>query len=162
MSQNENYKTGHTLTLLFTFLFGALLTLLYLPAIKLVLPEGENLAIISMLGILFSGALLASSLNGIVLLPLLSSVFGACAALEVDRIRSIVSSGAKAWPEITVLFVIVPLFFRMCTWGMYSSLVIRELMVGQEPEFRKNKITAYTIMLLGLTALAAALSMIQI
>ena len=162
VNQTENYKTGHTLVLLFTFLFGALMTLLYLPSIKTILPENEGFSGISMMGLLFSASLLISSLNGTVLLPVISILFGCAVAIEVDKIRLLVSIGESQGPDAIRLLLVVPLFFLISNWGMRSSLLIRELMNAQSNVFRKNKFITYTIMLLGLAALATAQSLINI
>ena len=162
MQKNGNYKKGHALTVLFMFLFGALMTLLYLPTIDNLLPTEESFALKCMLGIVFISSLLVSSLNGIVLLPTLAILFGSATALEVDRIRLFINDVSNLKLEIITLFVTVPLFFQICSWGMYSSLVIRGLMDKPVTEYKKNKVSTYTVMLFGAAALAAAQGLINI
>ena len=162
MRQEESYKRGHCIVLLFLFLFGALMTLLYMPAIKERFPENESFALLCMLWLMFTASLLVSSINGIVALPLLTVLFGSATAFEADRARLLFACGNSAWLEAIITIIIVPLFFAVCNWGMGLSLLVRELTSRHTTEYGKKKFITYTVMLLGAAAFAVAQRLIKI
>jgi len=143
----ENYKTAYTATLLFTFLFGALISLLYLPQIKLILPE-EWLSPELLIGliVLISG-IFASSYTGLVVLPCSCALLGAVTAFMADGIRIGWVTGDNVWPELVSLLLVVPLHFAICGWGMRFSSYLREAMETQQSGM--NCMPAYFVILVG-------------
>ena len=162
MKTTESYRREHYVFLLFMFLFGALMTLLYLPPIKEFIPDNEYIWVVAFAVLLLISSLLVSSLNGIVLLPLVSVFFGATAALELERIRVLIEMGEKPGAELAFVFVFTPVYFWICNWGMRSSSTIRECMHTGVADYRKKKVCTYSIILFGAAFMAAVIGLIII
>lgn len=162
IEKTESYKNGYSHTLLLLFLFGALMALLYLPYIKLLMPLNNRLVMSLIASLFLVGALLSSSLIGTVVLPFISIFFGALTALEADMIRLSLSGAEKEWTALIVLLILVPLYFLVCVWGMFSAAVIKQTFEEKQCVLRKHSFMAYLIVLCGTAVFAVIQSVLFI
>ena len=157
-----NYKRNYSITISLLFVFGALMTLLYLPLIEKRMPDREGTIPLLLATTLFVSSVLASSINGVLLLPCNDVIFGALCALEADALRTNFNGNVKDCVELLVFLVMVPLHFIVCEWGMHSGAAIRDALGEKQEHLEKDVLVAYLIMFSGTALLVAVQCMLFI
>ncbi len=155
MKITEKFINSNIVVLLLTFLFGALLALLYLPLVKEFMPEGETLCLNIISVIVFIASILAASYPGYVLLPCVTVLLGAVTAMELDSIRLELMAGSAIWIHAAWIAVLVPLHFVICNWGMNFSVYLREAVRAYEQDPAAACTVAYLIILFGAVVFSA-------
>ena len=131
------------------------MTLLYLPLLEETLYGKEELTIVVLSALLLVISLLASSVNGIVIIPFLDVLLGCVIAFNVDGIREGFCSGKAFASELILICVLLPVSFFISVWGMASSSQIRTALAGQNFDLKKLSIGTYFIALVGLGSFGA-------
>ena len=147
----ENCGT-HSITLLFSFMCGSLLSLIYLiPNIPFRFAEG--MPVIAAGASFAVGALTCGTACCIAVQPLSTAVFGCAAAFEMySAVTKLPVKEAAG--RMGVMAVLIPLHFLVCSYGMAQSGIAREAMRQMGTYSRKQTLCTYAIMLAGLAAAA--------
>lgn len=147
----ENCGT-HSITLLFSFMCGSLLSLIYLiPNVPF--RFAEDMPTIAAAASFAAGALTCGTACCIVAQPLSTAVLGCATAFEMYS--AITELAAKeAAVRMGIMAVLIPLHFLVCSYGMAQSGIAREAMRQTGTYSRKQTLYTYTIMLAGLAAAA--------
>ncbi len=149
MKRTEDYNDSYMSALLVFFLFGSLITLLYLPGIQNFLPENKLFIPVLMALIIFISSLFSSSYDGLIFLPVCMLAFGCAAAIEADEIRLACDMGRLVWKDTLPILIMTPLQFSVSSWGMRFSAHIRDTLNSQHGESKASFKTAYFIKLVG-------------
>ncbi len=147
----ENCGT-HSITLLFSFMCGSLLSLIYLiPNVPF--RFAEDMPTIAAAASFAAGALTCGSACCIAAQPLSTAVLGCAAAFEIySAVTELAAKEAAA--RIGIMAVLIPLHFLVCSYGMAQSGIAREAMRQTGTYSRKQTLYTYAIMLAGLAAAA--------
>ena len=143
----DRHKNGYSLLLLCVFLSGAIPAMIYLQELKNMLPENDDFAIKAMATAVLISSLLIGSSNGIVLLPLIMSVFGALSALELENIGLLSLCNVRNVKELLILLLLIPSQFCICNLGIQGSVHIRRGLAKDEKLGFYNSFNVYIIML---------------
>lgn len=147
----ENCGT-HSITLLFSFMCGSLLSLIYL------LPNissrfTENMPVIAAAVSFSVAALTCGTACCITVQPLSTAVLGCAAAFEMYSAVTELSAKETAG-RIGIMAVLIPLHFLVCSYGMTQSSIVKDAMRQVGTYSRKQTLYTYAIMLAGLAAAA--------
>lgn len=147
----ENCST-HSITLLFSFMCGSLLSLIYLiPNIPF--RFAEHMPGIAAAASFSVGALTCGTVCCITVQPLSTAVLGSAAAFEMYSAVTELPAKEAAW-RMGIMAVLIPLHFLVCSYGMVQSGISREAMRQVGTYSRKQTLYTYAIMLVGLAAAA--------
>ncbi len=118
--------------LLFLFVCGGCLFLLYEDAMTGLIPvEGERVWSFLVL-ILFLDGLCAASLCASLLLPMLTWLLGVFSASGAGEILTLPENAAVGWRwKLLLLLLLVPVHFVLCTRGMSEAAELREALRRQ-------------------------------
>ena len=145
---------AHSITLLFSFMCGSLLSLIYLiPNVPF--RFAENMPVIAAAS--FSvAALTCGTASYITVQPLSTAVLGCAAAFEMySAVTELTLKEAAV--RMGIMAVLIPLHFLVCSYGMSQSGIAREAMRQAGTYSRKQTLYTYAIMLAGLAAAALLL-----
>ena len=143
----ENCGT-HSITLLFSFMCGSLLSLIYLiPNVHF--RFAEDMPTIAAAASFAVGALTCGTACCIAVQPLSTAVLGCAAAFEMYSAVTELAAG-----RMGIMAVLIPLHFLVCSYGMAQSGIAREAMRQTGTYSRKQTLYTYAIMLAGLAAAA--------
>ena len=145
----ENCGT-HSITLLFSFMCGSLLSLIYLiPNVSF--HFAEDMPVIAAAASFSVGALTCGTACCVTVQPLSTAVLGCAAAFEMYS--AVTEMPAKeAAVRMGIMAVLIPLHFLVCSYGMAQSGIAREAMRQLGTYSRKQTLYTYAIMLAGLAA----------
>ena len=147
----ENCST-HSITLLFSFMCGSLLSLIYLiPNIPF--RFAEHMPVVAAAASFSVGALTCGTVCCITVQPLSTAVLGSAAAFEMYSAVTELPAKEAAW-RMGIMAVLIPLHFLVCSYGMVQSGISREAMRQVGTYSRKQTLYTYAIMLVGLAAAA--------
>ena len=136
----ENCGT-HSITLLFSFMCGSLLSLIYLiPNVPF--RFAEDMPVIAAAASFSIGALTCGTAYCITVQPLSTVVLGCAVAFKGTAGR------------MGIMAVLIPLHFLVCSYGMAQSGIARAAMRQVGTYSRKQTLYTYAIMLAGLAAAA--------
>lgn len=121
----ENCGT-HSITLLFSFMCGSLLSLIYLiPNVPF--RFAEDMPTIAAAASFAVGTLTCGTACCIAVQPLSTAVLGCAAAFEMySAVTELAAKEAAA--RIGIMAVLIPLHFLVCSYGMAQSGIAREAM----------------------------------
>lgn len=144
----------HAWLLLFLFLCGSLLTLVYAPELEL--PSGlerNDLLLCAALLLLFS-SFLTTSVCGWLFLPLASVAFGVLTAFGANETMAAYAEREReAISYLLVMGGIVPAHFVLGVWGMTNSRRLWRALIREGSIDKKGLIGMYSMM-----TIAAAVS----
>ena len=147
----ENCST-HSITLLFSFMCGSLLSLIYLiPNIPF--RFAEHMPVIAAAASFSVGSLTCGTVCCIIVQPLSTAVLGCATAFEMYSAVTELPAKEAAW-RMGIMAVLIPLHFLVCSYGMIQSGISREAMRQTGTYSRKQTLYTYAIMLAGLAAAA--------
>lgn len=153
MNESESNKSWYPETVLFCFVFGALMTLIYYPVNIQVLPNIKDCALHFAAVILLADGFLSASVNGIFLFPLNSAALGAVSAVKV---KTLISGNSTVTEfkrlELIIILIYIPLHFAISVWGMNNSDLLREGLRAKNSFSAKYRVITYAIMLICIAA----------
>lgn len=144
----------HSWLLLFFFLSGSLLSLLYMP--ERVMAEGLDIAAAwhCMSAMLLFSAVLSLSVCGQLILPLVLGALGVLTALGANAAYvEYLASRPELYRRLLVFALLVPANFALGSWGMDNSGAIRSALAAEGSITKKQYVRMYTVM-----AVSAAVS----
>ena len=151
---SDEHASRHAWLLLFAFICGALLTLVYLPGLLSVESFGLTTELLCMSLTLLLSAALSSSVCGAFYLPLIFAALGVVTAFGANAALEEFQACREACLKRTLtIFVLVPLNFSLGVWGMCNSLLLRRA-VSKEGSIGKGR---YRRMYFWMTATALGL-----
>ena len=92
------------------------------------------------------GALMNSSLNGIVFLPIITVLIGIATTLHMQGLFEATKMTEIAWNEQIYLFAILPLHFVISNFGIEQSCFIRKQISRDDLIHRRSEVISYIIM----------------
>ena len=153
MERESSQDGGYAALLLFLFVSGAFLLLLYDEAAAQWLPLGTDLPLYAFAVLLAADAAFAVSPTAALLRPVTTPVFGAAAALEGKAVLSLLAAASpEARLRLLIAFTAVSLHFLCCSWGLESARRLRRLLLKQGGFSGKYLAVSYAMMLLGFSA----------
>ena len=141
----------HSITLLFSFMCGSLLSLIYLiPNVPFRFADDMPVIAAASFSV---AALTCGTVSCITVQPLSTAVLGCAAAFEMYSAVTELTLKESA-VRMGIMAVLIPLHFLVCSYGMAQSSIAREAMRQVGTYSRKQTLYTYAIMLAGLAAAA--------
>jgi len=150
MDETGKNQSGSVMILLFSFLFGALMTVVYIQPIKEKMYLSQDFLCCFMLALISLACIASASLNGLLIFPCVMLVEGAASALIVDYILEAASMNLeKVWAQIIFLLCVLPLAFLVSSWGINCSAAIRSALHESDAPDKRLGFISHILMLLG-------------
>lgn len=153
MMDEKRHHERYTMTLLFTFMCGSLLTLLYLIPLLRTAELRDELPWLMIAMLLVLEAAMCGSLQALPGLPFGSLLFGAAAAYEAHLAAAEYAMQLDGTIRRTLLLMLtVPLHFFLCSAGMTSAAEARDAMSAAGIYTGKRRLHSYITMFTGAAA----------
>ena len=150
MADGKKIKNVCSCSLLITFVFGALVFLQYRSLFNIFFDKSDAVLPMVFLTLLLLESFNVSSITALVVMPLMSALFGMSTAAAIFRLGITGSAEKIDFFGALPLLLLVPLNFVVCGTGMTLCMKIRSVLYLRRGLYRQSTFATYSIMFISL------------